>query len=105
MISRAQVCRHVEHLRAWFFVAAVLGMIGFLISLIAMLLLLVPYRTALSSIGISLLLYVLAIYVGGLADSAIGVSVAQARRPQRNRPRNQIAASVARHSLQTPSSS
>ncbi len=105
MISRAQVCRHVEHLRAWLVVAAVLGMIGFLTSLVAMLLLLVPHRTALGSIGISLLLYVLAIYVGGLADSAIGVSVAQAHRPQRNRQRNQVAASVARHSLQTPSSS
>ena len=105
MISRAQVCRHVEHLRAWFVVAAVLGMIGFVASLMAMTLLIIPYQTALGSIGLSLILYVLAIYVGGLADSAIGVSVAQARRPQRNRPRNQIAASVARHSLQTPSSS
>ncbi|MBL8636514.1 MAG: hypothetical protein JNM40_25045 [Myxococcales bacterium] len=105
MISRAQVCRHVEHLRAWFFVAAVLGMIGFVASLMAMILLIIPYQTALGSIGLSLVLYVLAIYVGGLADSAIGASMTPIPRAQRNRNRNQVTASVVRHSLQTPSSS
>jgi UPF0716 family protein affecting phage T7 exclusion len=109
MNARAQVEQHIAHLRAWFVVAAVLGMIGFLTSLIAMILLPIPNQAALWSIGASLLLYVLALYVGGLAEDAIGASGTPAPKAVRNRlgspQRNQVTASVARHSLQTPSSS